>query len=67
MVADTMGFLDEICVRNLQMWAAANGSVRGLWLFGSRAKGVARASSDADIAIALVPPEGNHDWALGMH
>ena len=65
MVADIMGFLDEVCVKNLQVWAAANGSVRELWLFGSRARGTARANSDADIAIALMPPEEKHDWALG--
>lgn len=39
--------------------------MRELWLFGSRAKGTARANSDADIAIALMPRTGKHDWALG--
>lgn len=57
--------MDEACVRNLRAWAERNGSVRELWLFGSRAKGTAGVGSDADIAIALMPPQGNHDWALG--
>ncbi len=57
--------MEEVCIRNLQGWAAANGSVRELWLFGSRVKGTARGNSDADIAIALMPRAGKHDWALG--
>ena len=46
-------------------WAQRVGAVRELWLFGSRAKGTARADSDVDIAIALMPAVGKHDWALG--
>jgi predicted nucleotidyltransferase len=52
-------------VRGLRAWAAANGNVRQLWLFGSRARGDARPDSDVDIALALMPPDGKHDWALG--
>ncbi len=54
-------------MRDLRHWAAANGSVRELWLFGSRAKGTSRFESDADIAVALIPPQGRYDWALGNY
>jgi predicted nucleotidyltransferase len=46
-------------------WAQKNDSIRELWLFGSRAKGVANASSDVDIGLVLMPAKGKHDWALG--
>jgi predicted nucleotidyltransferase len=49
----------------LRSWASANGSVRELWLFGSRATGGSRPDSDVDLAVALMPPKGNTDWALG--
>ena len=39
---------------NLIGWARANGSVRELWLFGSRAKGLARIDSDVDLGLALM-------------
>jgi predicted nucleotidyltransferase len=32
-------------------WAQNNGSVRELWLFGSRAKGEAKAGSDLDVGM----------------
>lgn len=51
----------------LRAWAAANESVRELWLFGSRARGDARECSDVDLALALMPPNGKHDWALGNY
>ena len=54
-------------IRGLREWAEANGNVRQLWLFGSRARGDARENSDVDIAITLVPPDGNHDWAFGNY
>jgi predicted nucleotidyltransferase len=54
-------------LRGLRSWAAANESVRQLWLFGSRARGEAREDSDVDIALALMPPVNNHDWALGNY
>lgn len=52
---------------NLSAWAAANDSVRQLWLFGSRADGTARPDSDVDLGIGLMPPSGNHNWALGNY
>lgn len=48
----------------LIIWARGTNAVSELWLFGSRAKGTARPDSDVDIAIALMPPKGSHDWAL---
>src|SRR5271170_1469447 len=54
-------------VRGLRSWAEANGNVRQLWLFGSRSRGDAREDSDVDIALALMPPDDKHDWALGNY
>ena len=54
-------------LRRLRSWAAGNESVRELWLFGSRARGEAREESDVDLALALMPPDGKHDWALGKY
>lgn len=48
----------------LRAWAANNGCVREIWLFGSRAKGAPRPDSDVDIAVALMPPSGKTNWAL---
>lgn len=48
-------------------WAQENGNVAELWLFGSRAKGLARPDSDLDLAVQLMPPNGNHDWAFGNY
>ena len=42
-------------ISGLRLWAEANGNVRQLWLFGSRARGEARENSDVDIALALIP------------
>jgi len=53
--------------RGLRQWAAANGNIRQLWLFGSRARRDARENSDVDLALALMPPDGKHDWALGNY
>ena len=49
------------------MWAEGNGSVRELWLFGDQATGVSRDESDVDLALALQPPRGKTDWALGNY
>lgn len=54
-------------VRGLREWAQVNDNVRQLWLFGSRARGDAREDSDVDLALALMPPDGKHDWALGNY
>jgi predicted nucleotidyltransferase len=54
-------------LRRLRAWAKANDSVRQLWLFGSRATGRSRPDSDVDLALALMPPKGKHDWALGNY
>jgi predicted nucleotidyltransferase len=54
-------------LRRLRSWAAGNENVRELWLFGSRARGEAREESDVDLALALMPPDGKHDWALGNY
>jgi predicted nucleotidyltransferase len=62
------GWLDEeLFVKSLRDWAEANGSVKELWLFGSRAKGTSRFESDVDIAVALMPAQGRHNWALGNY
>jgi predicted nucleotidyltransferase len=52
-------------VRTLVAWASENDSVRELWLFGSRADGTARPDSDIDVGVGLMPPNGEHNWALG--
>jgi predicted nucleotidyltransferase len=54
-------------VNSLREWAQANDNVRQLWMFGSRARGEAREDSDVDLALALMPPDGKHDWALGNY
>lgn len=54
-------------LRDLGSWASNNESVRELWLFGSRARGDTREDSDVDVALALMPPVGKHDWALGNY
>jgi predicted nucleotidyltransferase len=57
----------EEWLRGLSSWASKNESVRELWLFGSRVRGDSREDSDVDLAIALMPPVGKHDWALGSY
>jgi predicted nucleotidyltransferase len=54
----------EEWLRDLRSWASKNESVRQLWLFGSRARGDSREDSDVDLALALIPPVGKHDFAL---
>ena len=54
-------------LRGLREWAATNGNVRQLWLFGSRARGDSRPYSDVDIALALMPGDGRTDWAMGNY
>jgi len=57
----------EEWLRDLRSWASKNENVRQLWLFGSHARGNSREDSDVDLAIALMPPVGKHDWALGNY
>jgi predicted nucleotidyltransferase len=54
-------------LRGLRSWASKNENVREVWLFGSRAKGCSRPESNVDIALSLMPPIGNHDWAAGNY
>jgi predicted nucleotidyltransferase len=61
-----MDMRDEWIV-GLRAWANANGSIRELWLFGSRAKGAALPDSDVDLALVLMPARGHHDWAAGNY
>jgi predicted nucleotidyltransferase len=48
-------------------WAQKNDSIRELWLFGSRANGDAKASSDVNIGLVRMPANGKHDCALGNY
>lgn len=49
-------------------WAEANPCVDELWLFGSRARGTARADSDVDLGLVLAPPDSSGtDWSLGLY
>jgi predicted nucleotidyltransferase len=59
--------LDDREIEHIRQWAARTDSVREIWLFGSRATDHARPDSDIDLAIALMPPSGKHDWALGNY
>jgi predicted nucleotidyltransferase len=43
-------------------WAQKNDSIHELWLFGSRSNGAAKASTDVDIGLVLMPARGKHDW-----
>ena len=51
---------------DLSAWAQRTDAVAELWLFGSRAKGTSGSDSDVDIALALMPPRGDHDLGLGI-
>jgi predicted nucleotidyltransferase len=51
----------------IEQWAEQNGSIKEVWLFGSRARGETTKDSDVDIAVTLMPPKGPHDWALGNY
>jgi predicted nucleotidyltransferase len=59
--------MEDEWIHKLRAWAGANDSVRELWLFGSRADRTARPDSDVDLGIGLMPPNGNHDWALANY
>jgi predicted nucleotidyltransferase len=63
-LSEQMDMRDE-WLAALRAWAASNDSVLEMWLFGSRAKKCARKHSDIDVALRLMPPDGNHNWALG--
>ena len=54
-------------VTALKSWAANNHSVSEFWLFGSRAKGTAKAKSDVDLAIYLMPETDDTNWALAKY
>ena len=47
----------------LRQWAANNGAVSELWLFGSRAKETARPDSDIDVGLLMMPPTDGTNWA----
>jgi predicted nucleotidyltransferase len=65
MSLDVLMDMPDKWVHALRAWARKNENVRQLWLFGSRADGTSRLESDVDIAIGLIPPNGNDNWALG--
>jgi predicted nucleotidyltransferase len=54
----------EEWIAALRRWAARNDNICALWIFGSRAKGIAHSCSDIDIALELMPPNGRDNWAL---
>lgn len=64
---ETDGGLSPALKDSLIAWAQKHDSIIDLWLFGSRAKGTARPDSDVDLAIVLVPPQGNDNWAFGIY
>ena len=57
--------IDGELAQQLADWAEGTNAVAALWLFGSRAKGTARADSDHDLALELRPKIKDHDWAFG--
>jgi predicted nucleotidyltransferase len=57
--------LPEISAQKIRNWAASTRAIREVWLFGSRARGLANANSDVDLAIVLAPPDGKTNWSLG--
>jgi predicted nucleotidyltransferase len=59
--------LPELWRDELIAWAQRTNAIAELWLFGSRAKGTSRPDSDVDIAVSLMPPVRNHDWALATY
>lgn len=59
--------LKETWLPDIRAWAEANDSIQEVWLFGSRAREDASDDSDVDLAITLMPPKGNHDWAFGNY
>jgi predicted nucleotidyltransferase len=66
LVGTLMDMQDE-WLSGLRLWASQNDNIRELWLFGSRARGTSRPESDVDIAIALVPAMGFHNWAYANY
>lgn len=59
--------LPQPWLKGIQEWAAKNGSIREVWLFGSRARGDSTEDSDVDLAVTLMPAKGSHNWALGNY
>jgi hypothetical protein len=45
-------------------WAREDSSIRELWLFGNRAKGIARVNTVVDLGLFLNPPYRRYDWAF---
>ena len=47
-------------------WGRKRESVKRIWLFGSRAKGISTQTSDLDIAVELNPDDGEclAEWVL---
>lgn len=45
-------------------WVKCNGSVRELWLLGSRAKGIATADSEVELGLALMSAKRRRDRAF---
>jgi hypothetical protein len=45
-------------------WAKGNATVRELWLFGNRAKGIARVNTVVGLGLSLTPADRKHDGAF---
>jgi predicted nucleotidyltransferase len=53
--------------RDIRNWAKLHDHVREIWLFGSRARGVAKPESDVDLALILMPPGRFGSTPLGSY